>query len=388
MDQINFTNEDLVDLLKETGKFGDFVKWNDFRKKNRKLTLVFEQEDFSHLNFDKFNFQKITFKNCDLQGSIFSKTSLNNSNLEESNLFGSFFKECFLVSSNLSKCVFSTSNFEDCDMRFVNFKESQVHQAHFERCRMMNSIFLDASINDSNILACDLSTSDFRGCEVLKTDLSATNFTASYVDGKTIFWDCFYDIETNFTGVGLTSCRIEPVLSSSFSCNIRRFWWKEWYKKNKIFSKQYLNSFLKNPISNFFDFFNFLSKRIMTFVVKMFWWITDYGSSTIRLLTVFAIITFAFTLIYINVPEMTSDEILNNSNDINLVFFRGLYFSIIVMTSVGFGDINAFSQSAISHFIISAQALSGFILLGAFLVRIGILFQGEFPVSSERKRER
>jgi hypothetical protein len=56
------------------------------------------------------------------------------------------------------------------------------------------------------------------------------------------------------------------------------------------------------------------------------------------------------------------------------------------MTGLGFGEINANPTSYIGHIVILVQSLMGYILLGAFLVRIGILFQGEFPVSSIRKK--
>lgn len=49
------------------------------------------------------------------------------------------------------------------------------------------------------------------------------------------------------------------------------------------------------------------------------------------------------------------------------------------MTSVGFGDIYANGTSVFSYLIISIQILIGYVMLGALLVRLGILFQGGLP---------
>ncbi|HOO28264.1 MAG TPA: ion channel, partial [Lachnospiraceae bacterium] len=133
--------------------------------------------------------------------------------------------------------------------------------------------------------------------------------------------------------------------------------------------------------------FKGLIDLIMDFVVRFFWWITDYGSSTIRLISVFLIATLGFAVVYALNPQVTNDIVLNESSNPLLVFIRALYFSVIIMTGLGLGEINAYEASYIGHIIILIQSLSGYILLGAFLVRIGILFQGEFPVAAVRKKE-
>merc|ERR1711879_364183 len=125
---------------------------------------------------------------------------------------------------------------------------------------------------------------------------------------------------------------------------------------------------------------------IVNGIVKSFWWITDYGSSTIRLLMVFSGITLIFAALYLWVPELTNDPVLNTYPFSLITLVRALYFAVITMTSVGFGDIVASPTAVWGHLVMMLQSLLGYILLGAFLVRIGILFQGEFPVSQIRER--
>ena len=60
-------------------------------------------------------------------------------------------------------------------------------------------------------------------------------------------------------------------------------------------------------------------------------------------------------------------------NNIQIVL-RSIYFSIVTMTTLGFGDITVNPASYIGHVIVSIQVILGYIGLGALITRIGTLF--------------
>lgn len=379
--------QELYTLLKEYVANNDSKGWNLFRKKNRRLIIDLSDMDLSELRFEKFNLTGVIFQGVRCSTTYFDHCLLNKTNFKNAECFGATFDHCNLVSSEMMDSNFAMAKFLECDMRFSNFTNSMVHQVRMIQCNVNNSIFYNASMNDTDLQGSQFQFSDLRECEFFNIELEDCDFEAAFVDGKTIFWNCYYNKETNFTGVGLSGCRVEPILLSSFQCNIRRIWWKNWYAEKVGSHKEHLEQFKKNPVLGVKHLFYFLGNQLMTAIVKFFWWITDYGSSTVRLLSVFSGITLFFTAIYIIFPHLTNDPLLNNSTNVLRVTIRALYFAIVVNTGLGFGEINASETSIIGHLIISTQSLIGFVLLGAFLVRIGILFQGEFPVASSRSND-
>lgn len=383
-------DQEVYQLLCDCEAYEDAKTWNTFRRKNRKKHIDLCHAYLSEKTFKQFNFKGIDFTGADLSQSTFEECAMEKCHFEDIRAFGIKFIASSLVSSSFYKVSFSTAKFIDTDLRYVNFAEARLHQSLVEKCQCMDSLFQQSSIKGTDFIESNFSHSDFTGAEILSTVLNSSNFMASIVSGDTIFWNCYYDKKTDFTGVGLAGCRIEPSLLSSFQCNIRRIWWSNWYeekKKSRIqMPKAEEHKSLSSFLNSFMMFVRSLVKHIINGVVKLFWWTTDYGSSTIRLLSVFVGITLFFAGLYLLLPHVTNDVLLNESEISLLSISRAIYFAVIIMTSVGFGDISAAETSILGHVVMLVQALIGYILLGAFLVRIGILFQGEFPVSQTKDR--
>ena len=59
--------------------------------------------------------------------------------------------------------------------------------------------------------------------------------------------------------------------------------------------------------------------------------------------------------------------------------FRAIYFSIVTMTTLGFGDIYARPDSFWGHFFLTLQVLLGYFLLGALVTRLAIMFTAGGP---------
>lgn len=377
-------NSKAYNFLMECAEKKDAKAWNAFMRRNRKMTILLEGVNISNQHFKNFSFKGIVFDCSDIQSTVFEKCDLNGCHFKNMRGYDLIFENSQLTSSFFNDASFSICKFTSCDLRFCDFTRATIHQTDLTGCKMNNGIFLRSSFKRSIFKNCIATNSNFRNCEILETDLSGSTFLSSIVDGGTIVWSCSYDELTNFTGVGLSNMRIEPSLKSSFSCNIRRLWWQEWYeeKKQEILPKDY--TFKDKPFSYIKSKLLYFLRLFIHLIIKAFWWITDYGSSTVRLLIMFFLTTLGHAIIYFTFPASTGDVILNGGGSVLLRFVRSLYFSIVVMTSVGFGDISAAETLIAGHVIMMIQSLLGYVLLGAFLVRIGILFQGEFPVSKRR----
>jgi hypothetical protein len=70
--------------------------------------------------------------------------------------------------------------------------------------------------------------------------------------------------------------------------------------------------------------------------------------------------------------------------------WHALYFSVVTMTTLGFGDIAANSDSWGGQALLMFQVILGYVLLGALVTRFAVLFTaggpaGRFPRESTKK---
>ena len=69
-----------------------------------------------------------------------------------------------------------------------------------------------------------------------------------------------------------------------------------------------------------------------------------------------------------------------------LILLRALYFSVVTMTTLGFGDIYVSPTCFLTHFLVILQVLIGYILLAAIMTRFAIFFTT--PMGIQKKKIR
>jgi hypothetical protein len=207
-------------------------------------------------------------------------------------------------------------------------------------------------MSDSGFVLTRLEGADLEGAH-----LESSHFQFAVVDGETLFWGCTMDDATDFTGVGLRSVRARPCFRSRLEGNVRRLMWQSWYYRHPV---------LRWP-------------------VRLFWAFSDYGQSTSRLVGTFALFAVLFGALFC-IPG-TADGI-HCKDGIRvppwMVPLRALYFSVTTMTTLGPGGIRATlafrnrrecAKTFAAHLLLMLQVLLGYVLLGALVTRLAILFQ-------------
>ncbi len=84
--------------------------------------------------------------------------------------------------------------------------------------------------------------------------------------------------------------------------------------------------------------------------------------------------------------ESFGQEIL--IDNMGLVAWRGFYFSVVTMTTLGFGDLAANPLSWWGHGLLMLQVLLGYVLLGALVCRLAVLFQSDGPAEKFSKPDK
>ncbi|MFP4056011.1 MAG: potassium channel family protein [Candidatus Brocadiia bacterium] len=172
------------------------------------------------------------------------------------------------------------------------------------------------------------------------------------MDGETLIATDRVDRETDFTGVALDSARVEPGLKQLLEYDIRRKRWREWYGRH----------------------------RLLALPVWLFWLMCDYGHSTWRILIAFAVLALAFAAAYTLLPQCVVVSAAGHRHGL-VDFGHALYFSVVTMTTLGFGDVYADPRSHLGQFLLSFQVTLGYVLLGALVTRLAVLFTAGGPAA-------
>lgn len=337
--------------------------------------------EIEEINLEGANLEGVNLNGVNLEGVNLEGANLEGANLDCSNLAGVSFKSANLDKTHFKEATLSDVNFcntrlwkthfEGARLSGVNFINASLEQIRFEKARFANSYFEGAIVWGTNL----------EGAIIVTTDLRGTKFTLVNIDSNTVIWKCKFNKETDFSDVALDVCIIEAELKIALKNNIRRIKWQAWaeYAPSK-WKKWYRRG------------------------VNIFWLLSDYGSSTRRIIGCFFGLSIVFGTIYwlfavfpgshSIVEELRTVTVNNQKYDIDIwqTLARSLYFSIVTMTTLGFGDMHASKAIGwpgyLGYILLSLQVIIGYIILGAIVTRLGILFTSEAPAmdpNSEQK---
>lgn len=343
---------------------------------------LFVRADLQKAHLSRANLEGAMLLLADLRKADFSNSNLQEADLRETNLqdtefFVTNLHRARLSSANLQKAKISWANLQEADISDSNlhtalFVASDLSKANLRRANLQGVILdadlRNAQLSETNLQGAKLSGANLQGAELSNANLKRASFDLSHVDGMTKITRCIFDKHTDFTGVGLDGATIDPQLKVALKINIRRKEWKAWFERGKWYTK--------------------ICKKLF---VRPFWQITDYGGSTTRIIYIFLALAALYGGLYFAfeaVPGLHSivhGLRLNNNPDNWHVAWRAIYFSVVTMTTLGFGDIHAAESADLWGFLgclfLSFQVITGYVLLGALVTRLGILFTSDAPAA-------
>jgi len=322
-------------------------KWNEYSYFDG-----FKGPMFSCRIFTKLIHDGATFSGAILIGADFSDSDLKGADFTWANLQGADFSRAELEGANFREAHLEGANFTDSHLERTRFFMAQLEGAkfntsHLERANF-NLAFLDgAEFMSSNLEKVNFSASHLEGINFSNAHLEGAQFHLAVVNGETLFSNNTIDDKTDFTGTSLSSARIEPELRTQLERNIRQISWEEWYKDNKM---------LEIP-------------------ARIFWKISDYGSSTRAILFTFLFSNVIFMMFYLALRDagLLDGSILSSGNDLLLAYMQ--------TTLVPFGilGIDLTTLSLFPVFIIFVQVIFGYTILAALVTRMAIMFQNLSP---------
>lgn len=332
-------SQEQYDMLKRCSDKKDMTEWNEWRKAHPTQEILLEDADLDGMNLNNIDLSDYGGIAC--TPTVFLKgASLSFAHLEGAKLHKARLEGVLLNFAHLDKAFLLGAHLENARLQCVKLRDANLCNTYLDR-----SNFIDSHLQDS---------------EFDNACLIGAKFRKARISGSTSFCYCEVDHETDFREVGLDSVRIDSVTKQLLEYNIRRMNWEEWYKEH----------------------------RIRKWPIRWFWCFSDYGKSAWRVIIWFFGLALAFAAIYANCVHWWPPGIVDNLevephlplwHYFLLLFLRPIYFSIVTMTTLGFGDIYANVNSIWGHVLLTFQVILGYVLLGALVTRFAVLFTAGGP---------
>jgi len=329
-------DEDQYKMLLRCSEKRDMTEWNEWRKSNPQAPV--------HLK----------------------KVDLFEAHLEDAELFEANLEGAMLIKANLEGAILFEAHLEDAELNEAHLEGANLIKARLEGANLFKAHLENAELFEANLKGAIFIGACLEGANIGRANMENTNFSIAILDGKTIIWDCTISEETDFTATGLDSARIKPILKERLKGNIRKIQWMDYWR----------------------------AKRFMRLPVWLFWQISDYGRSTTQIAKWFIASALYFALLYYVLclgdyyyfsdtsdPGIISGLFMFEHGPIDYLtlMIRSVYFSIVTMTTLGFGDMKAYPYSNWGHICLIFQVLLGYVLLGALVTRFAVLFTSSGP---------
>jgi len=368
------------EILLRCSQMKDTTEWNQWRKQNPRKDIFLDSARLKGAHLENVNLKGAHLEGADLSDAYMRGADLSNCHLEGAHLRHAHLEGSYLYHAHLEGAYLYETYMEGADLSNSHLEDAALVQCHLEDASLSSAYlsganFKRAHLDHANLCYTHLENANLKYAHLeraflVKAHLENSNFEQAIVDGSTLFWECRVDRNTNFRGVSLDSARIDTGTKQLLEYNTRRMNWEQWYKEHPR---------LRLP-------------------VKAFWQISDYGLSTNQIIIIFFKLVILFAAVYYvwgsidyylrdikDYPGIVSNLFVDR-HGVTVVWWlvplRTLYFSIVTMTTLGFGDIYANAQSFWGHILLSIQVILGYVLLGALVTRFAVLFTAGGPAAS------
>lgn len=285
---------------------------------------------------------------------------------------------------DLSFACLKNVKFSEADLSNADFSYSKSSSANFSYANLNGATFINADLHDAIFIGADLSGAKFMNANLKGAcfshahlehadfsyaDIKSTDFVLVTVDGETIFTGCprcCVDDDTNFSGVSLSSARIEPQLLTVLEKNIRKREWEKWYSHhNRFYSR----------------------------IMRLFWWLSDYGTRTDRAIYAFLAVHLTGYLLYMAQAVLSStvgDSITHLCNFSQLLPLISSQFSkfaaelscqglplTVNYVEYCLGSANLLVTSPFMSFVSFLVTIISYVLLAVLVTRFAIMFQSK-----------
>ncbi len=341
--------------------------WNKWRN-NSKDIIHLEECNLTDTDLKNANLENAYLHMADLSRAKGNATLiLKNAKLENAKLCYAEFNDVKLGNACLKGAV----------LKGTELKGAILSRANLEIADLTEAILTGAKLVGANLNGAILSNAYLDKANLHSAEFYGANINDIYIDDETNLCHIKFDRELKCSNFDINIPKADVRVKEQLRYIIRKYNWQDWYKRHPI-------------------------RRCL---VNLFWWCSDYGYSTKRTICSFILIAIFFAIIYLFfgyneyfnnggyyqenlgivnnlftlkdpvTPKCPNLPVLKKYKSTNHIcnICRAIYFSIVTMTTLGYGDIDAVEDKIMGHVCIVTQVLLGYILLGLLVTRFAIL---------------
>ncbi len=288
-------------------------------------------EDLSGLDLSRCDLSGANLSGADLSKSNLSWARLSGASLSKARLDGCELLGADLSSANLNECNAERAGFGGADLTGASLINAQLKDVTLSKSRLCRADFRAANLRGSRISEADLTAADFTRADLRDTDLKQSNV-----------------LHTRFELADMRAVRL---------LGITHFAKANWVGAD-IRGVDLRGSYMvQRAIADANYLYEFRTRSKYHNALYWLWWVTsDCGRSLFRWTLFILFVTLMFALAYSRVGiDYGSYE----------TAISPLYFSVVTLTTLGYGDVVPASVPA--QILAVFQALLGYVGLGGLL---------------------
>ena len=283
--------------------------------------LSFAGLDLSGADLSRCRLDNCIFLGANLQGATFYETQAEHAEFGSANLAGANFRRARLEGVSLGQANLTDARFDDAILTDASLVSAQAVGASFELAKMRGVRLNGANLTSASFSKADLHSATFDGATVTKASFVDADMRASslrQLNGST---------SADWIGVDL---------------------------RDVDFTGAYL---LRRQVRDQNYLFEFRQQSKAHEALYWVWWLTsDCGRSMLRwgvfVATLVMLFAGAYLLVDVNYGAHES-------------FLSPVYFSLVTMTTLGYGDV--LPNSTAAQFVTMLEVSTGYLMLGGLV---------------------
>ena len=297
--------------------------------------------DLRGINLVKEDLQGLDLSRYDLSGAELSETRLDGANLSFACLKGAQLYRASLDGTELLSADLSGANLDECKAEKAGFGGTDLTGATLVNTKLSGATFSQAKVHDADFRAAILDGSRFRQSDLTHASFARAHMKSCDLEESTVDHAEFLDTD-------LRSARFKRITGYE-SAN-----WIGTDIRDVDFCGAYM---IRRYIMDENYLYEFRNRNRLTRVLYIIWWATsDCGQSFVRWALWTLLVTALFGLAY---------SMVDIDYGAHQTAISAFYFSVVTLTTLGYGDV--LPASGVAQALAIIEVFMGYIALGGLL---------------------
>jgi uncharacterized protein YjbI with pentapeptide repeats len=282
----------------------------------------------------------------DLSGLDLTGADLSGANLSECRMIGTCLRDAVLVDATLDNAQVLGADLTGADLTHAHAFSAMFGQSDLTDAVLFNATLNDATFAHANLTRTDMRTANLEGARLREANLAHTDFSRARMHGADLTGS---DVDhAVFRDTDLSRSRVKGVTGYATA---------DWIGVD-ILDADFAGAYMvRRTIMDQNYLYEFRHKNRLNAWIYKVWWVTsDCGRSFLRwgLWTVATALLFALAYHFVDIDFGPYETRLSP-----------MYYSVVTMTTLGYGD--ALPASQIAQLLAAWQAVIGHVMLGGML---------------------